>query len=163
MWKWCLNSKQAALQLRVEGSRKGERGQEKLSTPDSHVDEEKGAKTIVYNTKRDSKKREEKKNTKRKRAKRWRNTTVKKKKFYAIDHTIRAYPKMLFVFVHVYLFPFNTINQYLFPIFRLTFSPTLYKFIIRAFWAWAHSCFGFESKMVLTFIELDFINIWWIT
>ena len=74
----------------------------------------------------------------------------KKKEFYTIDHTISVYLKMLFVFVHEYLFPFNTINQYLFPIFRLAFSPILYKFIIRAFWAWAHSCFGFESKLVLT-------------
>ena len=37
---------------------------EKLSTPDSHVDGENGAKTIVYNTKRDSKIKREKKKTK---------------------------------------------------------------------------------------------------
>ena len=37
---------------------------EKLPTPDSHVDGENGAKTIVYNTKRDSKIKREKKKTK---------------------------------------------------------------------------------------------------
>ena len=43
-------------------------GTEKLSTSDSHVDGEKGTKTIVYNTKRDSRKREgERKNTEKKR------------------------------------------------------------------------------------------------
>ena len=36
----------------------------KLPTLDSHVDGENGAKTIVYNTKRDSKIRREKKKTK---------------------------------------------------------------------------------------------------
>ena len=37
---------------------------EKLPPPDSHVDGENGAKTIVYNTKRDSKIKREKKKTK---------------------------------------------------------------------------------------------------
>ena len=36
----------------------------KLPTPDSHVDGENGAKTIVYSTKRDSKRKERKKKTK---------------------------------------------------------------------------------------------------
>ena len=36
----------------------------KLTTPDSHVDGENGAKTIVYNTKRDSKEKGRKKNKK---------------------------------------------------------------------------------------------------
>ena len=53
-------------------------GTKKLPTPDLHVDGENGTKTIVYNTKRDSKKRE----------------------FQIIDQTIRAYPRMLFVSVH---------------------------------------------------------------
>ena len=39
----------------------------KLPTLDSHVDGENGAKTIVYNTKRDSKKGDRRKNTKKKR------------------------------------------------------------------------------------------------
>ena len=46
------------------------RGNGKLPTPDSHVDGEKDAKTIVYNRKRDSKKKGgEEKNTKKKREK----------------------------------------------------------------------------------------------
>ena len=53
-------------------------GTEKLPIPDSHVDGENSTKTIVYNTKRDSKKRD----------------------FQIIDQTIRAYPRMLFVSVH---------------------------------------------------------------
>ena len=39
-------------------------GQGKLPTPDSHMDGENGAKTIVYSTKRDSKRNERKKKTK---------------------------------------------------------------------------------------------------
>ena len=54
--------------------------------------------------------------------------------------------------MHVWLFPFNIVYQYLYPRSRLAFSPTLYKFIIRAFWAWVHSCFGFKPKLVLTII-----------
>ena len=41
----------------------------KLTTPDSHVDGENGAKTIVYNTKRDSKEKGEKKKNGRKQKK----------------------------------------------------------------------------------------------
>ena len=26
------------------------------------------------------------------------------------------------------------------------FPPTLYKFIVRACWAWVHSCFGVQAK-----------------
>ena len=53
MWRWCLNSEHAALQLRMEGSRKGKRSREKgLPTPDPHVDGGNGKKAIVYNTKK---------------------------------------------------------------------------------------------------------------
>ena len=38
-------------------------GTDKLPTPDSHVDEENGAKTIVYKTKRDSKEGEDERKT----------------------------------------------------------------------------------------------------
>ena len=41
-------------------------GTGKLPTPDSHVDGENGAKTMVYSTKRNSKKKEKKKKKKRK-------------------------------------------------------------------------------------------------
>ena len=40
--------------------------------------------------------------------------------------------------------------QYLGPRFRLAFSPTLYKFIVWATWAWIHSCSGFKLNLVLT-------------
>ena len=49
--------------------------------------------------------------------------------------------------MHVRLFPFNTVYQYLYPRFRLAFFPTLYKFIVRA---WVHSCSRFKLKLVLT-------------
>ena len=148
MWRWCLNNKQAALQLRVEGLRSGKR----LLTPDSHVDGGNGAKTVVYNTKKDSKNGgRRKKYKKEKERKRWKEYNSKKEEFFIIDHTDRACPRMIFVCMHVWLFPFNTyIYQYLYPRFRLAFSPTLYKFIVRAFWAWVHSCSGFKSKLVLT-------------
>ena len=48
--------------------KEGREGTGKLPTPDSHVDGENGEKTIVYNTKRDSK-REGGKNTKKKKKK----------------------------------------------------------------------------------------------
>ena len=54
-------------------------GTGKLPTPDSHVDGENGAKTMVYSTKRNSKKKKEKKKKKKKRKKGRRNTTVKRK------------------------------------------------------------------------------------
>ena len=41
-------------------------GTEKLSTPDSHVDVENGAKTMVYNTKRNSKERKKEESGKKK-------------------------------------------------------------------------------------------------
>ena len=46
-----------------------------------------GAKTIVYNTKRDSKRRGQKKNTKN--SKGLKKYNSKKKEFYTIGHTIR--------------------------------------------------------------------------
>ena len=50
------------------------------------MDGENGAKTIVYNTKRDSKEEGGKKNKKSERLKKYNS---KKKEFYTIDHTIR--------------------------------------------------------------------------
>ena len=55
---------------------------------------------------------------------------------------------------------YNTIYQYLYPRFRLTFSSTLYKFIVRAFWAWVHSCSGFKSKLALTIGNSESVQIW---
>ena len=53
-----MNSEHAALQLRMEDSRKDKRSGEKgLSTPDPHVDGENSRKTMVYNTKRKKKKK----------------------------------------------------------------------------------------------------------
>ena len=53
-------------------------GTGKLPTPDSHVDGENGAKTMVYNTKRNSKERK-KRRKQEKRKKGRRNTTLKRK------------------------------------------------------------------------------------
>ena len=49
--------------------------------------EKNGVKTIVYNTKRDSKRGREEKQKESKRLKKYNR---KKKEFYTIDHTIRA-------------------------------------------------------------------------
>ena len=52
----------------------------RLPTPDSHMDRGNGAKTVVYNMKKDSKNGGQRKNTrKKKREKGGRNTTVKRK------------------------------------------------------------------------------------
>ena len=52
------------------------------------MDGENGAKTIVYNTKRDSKERGRKRKTRK--SERLKKYNRKKKEFYTIDHTIRA-------------------------------------------------------------------------
>ena len=64
------------------------------------MDGEKGIKTIVYNTKRKKRKGGTKKEKEEKKSERLKKDNSKKKEFHIIDHTIRAYPKMLFVFVH---------------------------------------------------------------
>ena len=141
----------SSLTAKSKRFKEGRKGIEKLWAPDSHMGGEIGVKTVVYNTKRDQKKwREE-----RKRGKKYNS---KRKEFCTLDLTTRAWPRILSVFVHVQLFPFNTIFQYLFPRFKLAFSPTLYKFIVRAFWAWVHSYFGFKSKPVLTILILKIIT-----
>ena len=65
------------------------------------MDGENGAKTIVYNTKRDSKKGNGGKTQKRKESKRLKKYNNKKEEFFTIDHTVRACPRMLFACVHV--------------------------------------------------------------
>ena len=72
-------------------------GTEKLPTPDSHVDGEKGTKIIVYNTKRDSRKGGQRK---KKKSERLKKDNSKKREFHIIDHTIKAYLRMFFVSVH---------------------------------------------------------------
>ena len=46
------------------------------------------------------KKKRRKKNEKQEKSVRLKKDNSKKKEFHIIDHTIRAYPKMLFVFMH---------------------------------------------------------------
>ena len=62
-----------------------------------------GAKTVVYNTKEDSKKKGEKKKYKRKKKerKRWKKYNNKKEEFSIIDHTNMSYPRILCVCMHV--------------------------------------------------------------
>ena len=61
-----------------------------------------GAKTIVYNAKKDSKKgKRRKKYKKEKERKRWKKYNSKKAEFFIIDHTDRVCPRMLFACVHV--------------------------------------------------------------
>ena len=64
------------------------------------MDGEKDTRTTVYNTKRDSRKGGDKKKKKKKKSERLKKDNSKKKEFHIIDHTIRAYLRMLFVFVH---------------------------------------------------------------
>ena len=91
-------------------------------------------KIMVYNMKRDQKKGDrEKSRKKRKRereSKMLKKYNSKKEEFNIFDHITRACLKILFVLVHAQLFPFNTIFQYIFPRFKLAFSPILYKFIV---------------------------------
>ena len=65
------------------------------------MDGEIGEKTIVYNTKRDSKKGDGGKTQKRKESKRLKKYNSKKEEFFIIDHTVKACPRMLLVCVHV--------------------------------------------------------------
>ena len=66
MWRRCLNSERAALQVRMEDSRKGKRsGKKGLPTLDPHVDGGNGKKGIVYNTKGGKKWGDRKKTTKK--------------------------------------------------------------------------------------------------
>ena len=76
-------------------------------------------KAIVYNTKRE--------------------TGREKKKIIALEQ-VREY---FFTDTDVQFFPSDAIIQHLGLRFRLAFCPTLYKFIVRASWAWIHSYFGF--------------------
>ena len=127
----------------MEGSRRGKRSTEKgLPTPDPHVEGGNGKNAIVYNTKKENK------------GGRLKKDSSKRKELSILSHSIRECPRIHSVYVRVQLFLFNTINQYLYPGFRLTFSPALYKFIVRAFWAWVHSCSGFKSNLVPTYIYI---------
>ena len=63
------------------------------------MDGENDTKTTVYNTKWDSRK-ERRKKKKEKKSERLKKDNSKKKEFHIIDHTIRAYPRTLFVSVH---------------------------------------------------------------
>ena len=83
--------------------KEGRTGTEKLPTSDSHVDGEKGTKTIVYNTKREDeeKKKKEKRTQKRKESKRLKKYNSKKEEFFTINHIVKARPRMLFAWVHV--------------------------------------------------------------
>ena len=95
-----MNSKQAALQLKVEGSRRGERGQ-KNSQHLTHTWIEKMIQKPQYITQKGRQgKKDEEKEEKRKKSERLKKNNSKKREFHIIDHTIRAYPKVLFVSVY---------------------------------------------------------------
>ena len=95
-----MNSEQAALQLRMEGLRRGKGNREKgLPTPDPHVDGGNGVKTVVYNTKKEKRKEEEKKREKE--SKRLKKYNSKKEEFITLSPNTRACPRILFASVHV--------------------------------------------------------------
>ena len=89
----------------MEGSIRGKRSREKgLTTPDPHVDEWNGKKTIVYNTKKEKKgghteKRLEKKE--RERAKRLKKYNSKKEEFSTPSHSTRACLRILSAYICV--------------------------------------------------------------
>ena len=98
MWRWCLNSKQAVLQLREEGLRRGEMRQGN-SQHLTHTWMEKMVQKPYYIMRKGIQRRwtEEK----QKKSERLNKYNSKKKELYTIDHTIRAWPRMLFVLVYV--------------------------------------------------------------
>ena len=101
-----MNSEQAALQLRMEGSRRGKGNREKgLPTPDPYVDGGNGVKIIVYNTKkekkRDRQKREKEEKEREKESKRLKKYNSKKEEFITLSPSIRACPRILFASVCV--------------------------------------------------------------
>ena len=90
----------------MEGSRRCKRNREKeLPTPDPHVDEGNGVKTIVYNTKKDKKKmrqkRKEGEKEREKDSKRLKKYNSKKEEFITLSLNTRACPRILFASVHV--------------------------------------------------------------
>ena len=52
-------------------------------------------------------------------------------------------------------------NRYLFSIIRLILSPTLYKFIVWAYWAKIQSYFGSKPKLVLTIYKVTYAITQW--
>ena len=80
----------SSLTAKSNRCKEGRNGTAKLLTPDSHVDGEKGARTIVYNTKKDSKEGGRKKKKKQEKSEKLKKDNSKKKEFYTIDHIIRA-------------------------------------------------------------------------
>ena len=98
---------------------------------------ENGKETIVYNTKKGKEK--------------WEKKTEGKKRLEYSQIIVLGHVRGYFLYrLRVKLFTSNAIIQDLGPRFRLAFSPTLYKFIVWASWAWVHSCSGFKSNLVLT-------------
>ena len=93
-----MNSEHAALQLKMEGSRKGKGNKEKgLPTPDPHMDGGNGVKTIVYNTKKYKKKRRQKRKKGEKDSKRLKKYNSKKEEFITLSPSTRACLMILFV------------------------------------------------------------------
>ena len=54
-----------------------------------------------------------------------------------------------FYILYSYIFFQSTYDRYFHSRIGLVFFPTLYKFIVWAFWAKTQSCLGFKSKLVL--------------
>ena len=130
MWRWCLNSKIAALQLRVEGSRRGEKGQ-RNSEHLTHTWVEKLVEKSWYITQG------------------WRNTTVKRKNS-VLSITLLGHVRGYFLYWCIR----NSFRLILFSnIFSLDsdylFFPLSTNLLFGLF-AWVHSYFGFKSKPVLT-------------
>ena len=102
-----MNSEHAALQLKIEYSRKGKRsGKKKDFQHLTHTwMEEMVKKTIVYNTKKEKKEGDtEKRLKKRKRKKKGKKVEEiqqQKEEFSTLSHSTRACPRILSVYVRV--------------------------------------------------------------
>ena len=103
---------------------------EKLPKPDLHVYGENGAEIMVYNMKRNSKKGDRRK-TEKKRG--LRNITVKRKNSKLLITLFGLSRGCFLYFARITLLPKHS-QPISFSRFILTFSPTLYKFIVWACW-----------------------------
>ena len=94
-----MSSETAALQLRVEGSRRGERGQ-RNSEHLTHTWAEKLVEKSWYITRKGIKRKTQRKKTRKKKereSKRLKKYNSKNEEFSTFDHITRACPRILFV------------------------------------------------------------------
>ena len=123
MWRWYLNSEQAALQLVVESSGRCEMGQGE-------------APITKFIWEGGQRKEDQKKNSR---------LLIK-----LLWPSYSSYVEDDFYILYSQYFFQTTYNRYLLSKIRLVLFPTLYKFIVWASWAKTQSCLGSKPKLILT-------------